>query len=84
MCIYILFNRNRLSLSRLVQRQMFLSFTVQANKWVKNMEKDNKLQVIKQTDTNYTRIVENAIRFGYPVLLENIGKFTQQTYTSFL
>lgn len=37
------------------------------------MEKDNKLQVIKQTDANYTRIVENAIRFGYPVLLENIG-----------
>lgn len=37
------------------------------------MEKDNKLQVIKQTDENYTRIVENAIRFGYPILLENVG-----------
>lgn len=45
------------------------------------MEKDNKLQVIKQTDGNYTRIVENAIRFGYPVLLENIGKFALYKHT---
>ncbi|CAG9858599.1 unnamed protein product [Phyllotreta striolata] len=44
----------------------------QANKWVKNMEKSNKLTVIKLTDSNYVRILENAITFGTPVLLENI------------
>lgn len=44
----------------------------QANKWVKNMEKFNRLQVIKLTDKNYVRTVENAILFGQPVLLENI------------
>lgn len=48
---------------------------MQANKWVKNMEKENQLKVIKQTDANYSRIVENAIRFGNPVLLENVGKY---------
>ncbi|XP_075210784.1 dynein heavy chain 3, axonemal [Lycorma delicatula] len=44
----------------------------QANKWVKNMEKDNKLFVIKLTDGNYLRILETAVEFGNPVLLENI------------
>ncbi|XP_026560379.1 dynein heavy chain 3, axonemal [Pseudonaja textilis] len=46
----------------------------QANKWVKNMEKGNKLSVIKLSDTNYVRSLENAIQFGTPVLLENIGE----------
>ncbi|XP_030747452.1 dynein heavy chain 3, axonemal isoform X2 [Sitophilus oryzae] len=46
----------------------------QANKWVKNMEKNNRLHVIKLTDTNYVRILENAITFGTPVLLENINQ----------
>ena len=27
----------------------------QANKWIKNMEKANKLAVIKQSDGNYVR-----------------------------
>ncbi|RZF36882.1 hypothetical protein LSTR_LSTR004570 [Laodelphax striatellus] len=44
----------------------------QANKWVKNMEKKNKLSVIKLTDSNYTRVLEVAIEQGLPVLLENI------------
>jgi dynein heavy chain len=44
----------------------------QANKWVKNMEKDNKLQVVKLTDKDYLRTLENAIQFGLPVLLENL------------
>ncbi|GJQ73710.1 DNAH3 [Trypoxylus dichotomus] len=46
----------------------------QANKWVKNMEKQNRLQVIKLTDSNYVRVVENAITYGHPVILENIGQ----------
>ncbi|NXH21208.1 DYH3 protein, partial [Bucco capensis] len=46
----------------------------QANKWVKNMEKNNKLSVIKLSDTHYVRTLENAIQLGTPVLLENIGE----------
>lgn len=46
----------------------------QANKFVKSMEKDKKLQVIKLTDSDYMRTLENAIQFGIPVLLENIGE----------
>ena len=46
----------------------------QANKWIKNMERDNRLGVIKLQDPNYTRVLENAIQFGTPVLLENVSE----------
>ncbi|RTG86185.1 dynein heavy chain, axonemal [Schistosoma bovis] len=54
--------------------QLEIDSTRQANKWIKNMEKDNKLQIIKLTDTHYLRTLENAIQFGMPVLMENIGE----------
>ncbi|XP_059059125.1 dynein axonemal heavy chain 3 [Achroia grisella] len=44
----------------------------QANKWVKNMERENQLKVIKLSDSNYVRTLENAIQMGLPVILENI------------
>ncbi|XP_039655501.1 dynein heavy chain 7, axonemal isoform X3 [Perca fluviatilis] len=46
----------------------------QANKWVKNSEKDNNLSVIKLTDGDYMRTLENCIQFGTPLLLENVGE----------
>ncbi|RMX38335.1 hypothetical protein pdam_00005508 [Pocillopora damicornis] len=46
----------------------------QANKWIKNSEKDNQLSVIKLTDADYIRTLENSIQFGNPVLLENVGE----------
>ncbi|XP_030590036.1 dynein heavy chain 12, axonemal [Archocentrus centrarchus] len=46
----------------------------QANKWVKNSEKDNSLSVIKLTDGDYMRTLENCIQLGMPLLLENIGE----------
>ncbi|CAK8675251.1 unnamed protein product [Clavelina lepadiformis] len=46
----------------------------QANKWIKNMERANNLHVIKLTDSDFVRTLENCIQFGTPVLLENIGE----------
>lgn len=46
----------------------------QANKWIKNFEKENSLNVIKISDTDYMRTVENCIQFGNPLLLENVGE----------
>ncbi|XP_036230121.2 dynein axonemal heavy chain 7 isoform X1 [Bactrocera oleae] len=46
----------------------------QANKWVKNLEKGNRLCVIRLNQPDYTRVLENAIQFGLPVLLENVGE----------
>lgn len=34
----------------------------QANKWIKNMEKSNKLEVIKLSDPNYSRQLENCVQ----------------------
>jgi len=44
----------------------------QANRWTKNVEKDNKLLVMKLTDADYMRTLENCVTFGNPLLLENI------------
>ncbi|KAG9490480.1 hypothetical protein GDO78_006034 [Eleutherodactylus coqui] len=46
----------------------------QANKWIKNMEKINKIQICKATDADYLRTVGNSIQFGTPVLIENIAE----------
>lgn len=44
----------------------------QANKWIRNYERDNNLQIIRLTDNDFVRSLENAITFGAPVLIENI------------
>ena len=46
----------------------------QANRWIKNSEKENKLNVIKLTDSDMMRTLENSIQFGTPLLLENVGE----------
>lgn len=46
----------------------------QANKWIKEMEYKNGLKVIKMTDNNFMRTLENNIRIGTPVLLEDVGE----------
>ncbi|ORZ30920.1 dynein heavy chain and region D6 of dynein motor-domain-containing protein [Catenaria anguillulae PL171] len=51
---------------------LFIDPQGQANKWVRNMEKDNGLDIIKLSDRDYLRTLENSIRFGKPCLLENV------------
>ncbi|XP_053383461.1 dynein axonemal heavy chain 3-like [Mercenaria mercenaria] len=46
----------------------------QANKWVKNLERQSNLGVLKLSDANYLRSLENAIQFGSPILIENVGE----------
>ena len=46
----------------------------QANKWIKNSEKEKGLHVVKLTDGDYIRTLENCIQFGRPVLIENVGE----------
>ena len=52
-------------------------------------EKDNALDVVKLTDKDFLRSLENAVRFGKPCLLENVAEeldpalepiLLQQTY----
>ncbi|RXN34314.1 dynein heavy chain axonemal [Labeo rohita] len=69
---------------------LFIDPQGQANKWIKNMERDNTLAVMKLSDRDFLRSLENAIRFGKPCLLENVGEeldpaldpvLLRQTYT---
>ena len=53
---------------------LFIDPQGQANKWVKNLEKENGLDVIKLSDKDFLRSLENAVRFGKPCLLENVGE----------
>jgi len=43
----------------------------QANKWIRTMEAD-KLDIIKLTQKDFLRPLENGVRFGRAVLLENV------------
>lgn len=36
------------------------------------MEKENNIQIIKLSNPKFLQIVENGIRMGMPVLLENV------------
>lgn len=44
----------------------------QANKWIKTMESENKIAVIKLSNANYSTTIQMAIEHGLPVILENI------------
>lgn len=46
----------------------------QANKWIRKLEASNSLVVIKLTDGDFMRKLENSVQFGLPVLLENVGE----------
>uniref|UniRef100_A0A8C3ALZ8 Uncharacterized protein n=1 Tax=Cyclopterus lumpus TaxID=8103 RepID=A0A8C3ALZ8_CYCLU len=53
---------------------LFIDPQGQANKWIKKMEQDNGLEVMKLSDRDFLRSLENAISCGKPCLLENIGE----------
>lgn len=40
----------------------------QANRWIKNMEKPNNLSVVRMTQADLGRVLENAVQFGQPVI----------------
>jgi dynein heavy chain, axonemal len=46
----------------------------QAVNWIRAMERERNLRVVKLSDPNYMRTLENAIRVGLPVLIENVGE----------
>jgi len=51
----------------------------QANKWVRNTEAVNQLSVLKLDSDDDMRRLENAIQFGQPILIENIGETLEPT-----
>ncbi|KAG8348375.1 dynein heavy chain [Trypanosoma vivax] len=46
----------------------------QANAWIRNLHKDDNLQVCKASDEKFMKTIESSIRLGHPCLLENVGE----------
>ncbi len=65
---------NAIILSKARRWSLMIDPQGQANKWIKNMQKANGLETIKMTDKEFLRSLVNAVRFGKPVLLENVGE----------
>ncbi len=65
---------NAIILHRAVRWGLLIDPQNQANKWLKTMEIDNQLVVVKPNDTQFTRQVANAVQFGYPLLIENVDE----------
>ena len=68
--MFYLFSEN----SDLLTLISFLHSNFKANRWIRAKEAKNGLKVIKLTDQNFLRTLENCIRIGMPVLLEEVGE----------
>jgi dynein heavy chain len=44
----------------------------QANNWIRKLQGGNNIQIGKLSDQNFSKTLENCIRFGSPCLLENV------------
>lgn len=56
----------------------------QANRWLKNVFKERGLKITKPHDATLMRTLENSIRVGIPVLLENAGETFDPALTPIL
>lgn len=56
----------------------------QATQWIRNMEADKQLVVLKPNSPNFYRSIENAIRLGNPVLLEDVTESVDPALDSLL
>ena len=53
---------------------LFIDPQGQANKWLKSMEKEKGVKIMKFTDVTYLKMLEASIRMGNPFLMENVGE----------
>lgn len=65
---------NALILSKSRRWPLMIDPQLQANQWIRKSNADNKLRIIRLNQANYARVLENAISYGEPVLLENVGE----------
>lgn len=47
----------------------------QANQWIRKMEKDNDLIIMKFTTQNFLRTMSSAVSIGKPVLVEDVEEY---------
>ncbi|PSN46072.1 Dynein heavy chain 1 [Blattella germanica] len=52
---------------------LFIDPQGQANRWIRNMGKESGMAISKLSDKELLRTLESSIRFGKPMLIENVG-----------
>ncbi|XP_077287714.1 dynein heavy chain at 62B [Arctopsyche grandis] len=55
-----------------IRWSLFIDPQMQANKWIKIMEKKNDIHVLKFSDKNYMETIKTCLEYGMPVLIENV------------
>ena len=63
---------NGIIISKARRWPLMIDPETQANKWIKTKHAADGMAVIKLSEKDYLRTLENSIRFGKPVLLENV------------
>eukprot|EP00961_Rhodomonas_salina_P215584 2912310-Rhodomonas_salina.1 len=63
---------NGIIISKARRWPLMIDPETQANKWIKQQHHGDGLATIKLSDKDFLRTLENSIRFGKPVLLENV------------
>ena len=74
MCCLQVSTENAILVTRGRRWPLMIDPQEQANRWVRNKEANNGLKVIKLSDGNFLRTLENCIRIGMPVLCEDLGE----------
>ena len=70
---------NAIILSKSRRWGLMIDPQVQANRWIKNMNKERGLDVLKLSEKDFLRSLVNGVRFG-KVCLENISYYNSQHY----
>nr|XP_014091747.2 dynein heavy chain 12, axonemal isoform X1 [Bactrocera oleae] len=51
---------------------LFIDPQGQANSWIKNMERKNRLSSVKFNQANYMKVIAECMEYGSPVIIENV------------
>ncbi|XP_026849759.1 dynein heavy chain 12, axonemal [Drosophila persimilis] len=65
-------SENAIIVSSSSRYSLFIDPQGQANNWLKNMERKNRLNCVKFNQGNYMRIIAEAMEYGTPVIIENV------------
>lgn len=55
---------NAIIMDNTMRWSLFIDPQSQANKWIRNMEKEADVKIVKLTDSDYMNVLENCIELG--------------------
>lgn len=70
---------NAIIVTKSIRWPLMIDPQEQANRWIKSLETDNSLKIYKVTNSNIINKIVDAIRLGYPVLIEGLEEHIEPT-----